>query len=194
MITAIILAAGESKRMGEPKMLMPWGRSTVLQTVISTFQAADVRDILLVTGGAREQVERLVGKTVQTIYNDDYKKSGMLGSIQLGLRAKMREASAALICLGDQPQVEEGSVRSVCDTFLKTRSSLVVPSYQKQRGHPWLVARALWDEILLMREPDTMRNFLNKHISEIQYVESGTPTILQDVDTPEDYLKYKPAV
>ncbi|MBM4428390.1 MAG: nucleotidyltransferase family protein, partial [Chloroflexi bacterium] len=127
MITAIILAAGESKRMGEPKMLMPWGRSTVLQTVISTFQAADVRDILLVTGGAREQVERLVGKTVQTIYNDDYKKSGMLGSIQLGLRAKMREASAALICLGDQPQVEEGSVRSVCDTFLKTRSSLVVP-------------------------------------------------------------------
>lgn len=194
MITAIILAAGESKRMGEPKMLMPWGRSTVLQTVISTFQAADVRDILLVTGGARERVERLVGKTVQTIYNEDYKKSGMLGSIQLGLRAKMREASAALICLGDQPQVEEGSVRSVCDTFLKTRSSLVVPSYQKQRGHPWLVARALWDEILLMREPDTMRNFLNKHKSEIQYVESGTPTILQDVDTPEDYLKYKPAV
>lgn len=56
------------------------------------------------------------------------------------------------------------------------------------------MARALWDEILLMREPDTMRNFLNKHISEIQYVESGTPTILQDVDTPEDYLKYKPAV
>jgi molybdenum cofactor cytidylyltransferase len=194
MITAIILAAGESTRMGEPKMLMPWGRSTVLQTVISTFQAADVRDILLVTGGAREQVERLVGKTVQTIYNEDYKKSGMLGSIQLGLTAKMREASAALICLGDQPQVEEGSVRSVCDTFLKTRSSLVVPSYQKQRGHPWLVARALWDEILLMREPDTMRNFLNKHKSEIQYVESSTPTILQDVDTPEDYLKYKPAV
>jgi molybdenum cofactor cytidylyltransferase len=85
-------------------------------------------------------------------------------------------------------------VRSVCDTFLKTRSNLVVPSYQKQRGHPWLVARALWDEILLMREPDTMRNFLNRHKSEIQYVESGTPTVLQDVDTPEDYLKYKPAM
>jgi molybdenum cofactor cytidylyltransferase len=76
MITAIILAAGESARMGEPKMLMPWGRSTVLQTVISTLQAADVRDILLVTGGARERVERLVGKTVQTIYNEDYKKAG----------------------------------------------------------------------------------------------------------------------
>jgi molybdenum cofactor cytidylyltransferase len=192
MITAIILAAGDSTRMGEPKMLMPWGRSTVLQTVISTFQAADVRDILLVTGGAREQVERLVGKTVQTIYNENYKKSGMLGSIQIGLTAKMREASAALICLGDQPQVQEGSVRSVCDTFLKTRSNLVVPSFQKQRGHPWLVARALWDEILLMRDPETMRDFLSRHEKEIKYAYCDTPTILQDVDTPEDYLKYKP--
>ena len=56
MITAIILAAGESKRMGEPKMLMPYGKSTVLQTVISTIQSAGIKDILVVTGGARQQV------------------------------------------------------------------------------------------------------------------------------------------
>ncbi|MDP1545484.1 MAG: nucleotidyltransferase family protein [Anaerolineales bacterium] len=192
MITAIVLAAGESKRMGEPKMLMPWGRSTVLQTVISTLQTAGIKDILVVTGGAREQVERLIGQTVQTVYNEDYKKSEMLHSIQLGLAAKMREASAALICLGDQPQIERGSVRSVCDAFLKTKSRLVVPSYQMHRGHPWLVARALWDEILLMHEPETMRDFLNRHKDKIHYLNRDTPSILQDVDTPEDYLKYKP--
>ena len=62
MITAIILAAGESRRMGEPKMLMPWGKSTVLQSVISTFQASGINDILVVTGGARQEVESLVGK------------------------------------------------------------------------------------------------------------------------------------
>jgi molybdenum cofactor cytidylyltransferase len=117
-----------------------------------------------------------------------------LSSIELGLTVKMCEASAALICLGDQPQIEERSVRSVCDAFLKTRSNLVVPSYQMQRGHPWLAARGIWDEILLMREPDTMRNFLKKHNKEIQYVECDTPTILQDLDTPDDYLKYKPSL
>ncbi len=188
MITAIILAAGESKRMGEPKMLMPWGKSTVLQTVISTFQASGIKDILVVTGGARQQIEVLIGKTVQTVFNEDYKNGEMLSSIQLGLSVKMREASAALICLGDQPQVEERSVRSICNAFLESKSQIVVPSYQMQRGHPWLVARSLWDELLAMKSPKTPRDFLKKHARTIHYVLVNTPSVIADLDTPEDYL------
>lgn len=191
MITAIILAAGESKRMGEPKMLMPWGKSTVLQTVISTFQASGIKDILVVTGGARQQVESLVGRTVETVFNENYQSGEMLSSIQLGLSVKMREASAALICLGDQPQVEERSVRSVCNAFLTGKSQLVVPSYQMHRGHPWLIARPLWDELLTMKPPKTPRDFLKKNSSKIQYVIVDSSNILADLDTPEDYAKQK---
>lgn len=191
MITAIILAAGKSKRMGEPKMLMPWGKSTVLQTVISTFQAASVKDILVVTGGAHQQVEALIGKTVETVFNENYQTGEMLSSIQLGLSVKMREASAALICLGDQPQIEERSVRQVCNAFLAQKSQIVVPSYQMQRGHPWLVARPLWDELIAMKAPKTPRDFLTKHSRAIHYVVVDTSNILADLDTPEDYLKYK---
>lgn len=191
MITAIILAAGESKRMGEPKMLMPWGKSTVLQTVISTLQTAGINDILVVTGGARQQVESLVGRTVQTIFNDDYEKGEMLSSMQVGLSAKMREASAALICLGDQPQVSERTVRSVCDEFLKNKFPIVVPSYQMQRGHPWLIARPMWDELLEMKPPRTPRDFLKKYARKIHYVNVETASVLEDLDTPEDYSKYK---
>ncbi len=191
MITAIILAAGESKRMGEPKMLMPWGKSTVLQTVISTFQASGIKDILVVTGGARQQVESLVGRTVETVFNENYQSGEMLSSIQLGLSVKMREASAALICLGDQPQVEERSVRSVCNAFLAGKSQLVVPSYQMHRGHPWLIARPLWDELLTMKPPKTPRDFLKKNSSKIQYVIVDSSNILADLDTPEDYAKQK---
>ena len=191
MITAIILAAGESKRMGQPKMLMPWGKSTVLQTVISTVQAAGVNDILVVTGGARIQIETLIGKTVQTVFNEDYVKGEMLGSIQLGLTIKMREASAAIICLGDQPQIKERSVRRVCDTFLASKSPIVVPSYEMHRGHPWLIARPLWDEFLALKSPQTPRDFLKKHSRKINYVEVDTPSIIEDLDTPEDYLKFK---
>lgn len=191
MITAIILAAGESKRMGEPKMLMPWGKSTVLQTVISTFQAAGIKDILVVTGGARGQVEMLVGKTVQTVFNEDYKKGEMLSSIQLGLSVKMREASAALICLGDQPQVEARSVRSICNAFLESKAQIVVPSYDLRRGHPWLVARSLWDELQALKPPRTPRDFLKKHARKIHYVIMDTSTVIADLDTPEEYLKSK---
>ena len=190
MITAIILAAGESKRMGEPKMLMPWGKSTVLQTVISTFQASGIKDILVVTGGARQQIETLIGKTVETVFNEDYQKGEMLSSIQLGLSVKMREASAALICLGDQPQVEERTVRSICNAFLAGKSEIVVPSFEMQRGHPWLVARPMWDEILGMKSPKTARDFLKKNARKIHHVIVDNPSILADLDTPEDYAKH----
>jgi molybdenum cofactor cytidylyltransferase len=192
MITAIVLAAGESKRMGQPKMLMPWGRSTVLQTVISTIQAAGVTDVLVVTGGAHRQVEALVGRSVQTVFNEHYAEGEMLSSLQLGLATKMREARAALICLGDQPQVQERSVRRVRDAFLKSNSNIVIPSYGMRRGHPWLVARPLWDELLAMQSPQTPRDFLNAHKKEIEYVNVETPSVIEDLDTPDDYDKYKP--
>ena len=67
MITALILAAGQSKRMGKPKMLLPWGETTVLGQVIATFKAAGADDVLVVTGGVREQVEALVGDSARTI-------------------------------------------------------------------------------------------------------------------------------
>jgi molybdenum cofactor cytidylyltransferase len=109
----------------------------------------------------------------------------------VGLSAKMREASAALICLGDQPQVQERTVRSVCDAFLKNKSPIVVPSYQMKRGHPWLVARPLWDELLEMKSPRTPRDFLKKHARKINYVNVDTASVIEDLDTPEDFLKYK---
>jgi molybdenum cofactor cytidylyltransferase len=192
MISAIILAAGESKRMGQPKMLLPWGKSTILQTVISTLQAAGLNDILVVTGGAHHQVDMLIGKSVQTVYNENYAQGEMLSSLQAGLAVKKDEAGAALICLGDQPQVRARSVQYILRSYKESHAPIVVPSYQRRRGHPWMVARELWDDILKMRAPKTPRDFLNSHKKDILYLELDTPTILQDLDTQEDYLKSKP--
>jgi molybdenum cofactor cytidylyltransferase len=61
-----------------------------------------------------------------------------------------------------------------------------------RRGHPWLIARELWEEILQMRPPESMRDFLNAHKDDIFYVDYDSPSILQDLDTPADYLKFKP--
>lgn len=189
MISAIVLAAGESKRMGQPKMLLPWGKSTVLQTVISTLQTAGVDDILVVTGGAHQPVDMLIGKSVQTVYNEHYAEGEMLSSLQAGLSVKKTEASAVLICLGDQPQLQVRSVQRILQTYKELQAPIIVPSYQLHRGHPWMVVRELWDEILKMRAPKTPRDFLNHHHKDILYLELDTPTILQDLDTKEDYLK-----
>ncbi|HCR72341.1 MAG TPA: hypothetical protein DIW23_12910 [Anaerolineae bacterium] len=188
MISAIILAAGKSIRMGENKLLMTWGNVTVIEKVIQTIKDSGIEDIVLVTS---PDLQIPILDVRITINNTNHE---MLSSIQLGLQNQNAESEATLITLGDQPQIESRSVRSVCEAYQKNKSNLVVPSYQNRRGHPWLVAKSLWNEILMMKENQTPRDFLNKHANEIEYVNFDTPTILQDLDTPEDYLKYKPNV
>lgn len=191
MISAIILAAGESKRMGQPKMLLPWGEATVLTHVISVFQKAGLEDILVVTGGAREQVEKLISsQKVRTVFNEEYAETEMLSSIQRGIKAMTHQTQAILIGLGDQPQVQERSVRMVCDAFVEGKSKIIVPSYHMRRGHPWLLARPLWDELLGVSSPQSPRDFLNAHLKEINYVIMDDPNILADLDTPEDYARW----
>ncbi|HLO15111.1 MAG TPA: nucleotidyltransferase family protein [Anaerolineales bacterium] len=193
MISAIILAAGASKRMGQPKMLLPWGKLTVIEHVLRTYLNGELEDILVVTGGARDQVEQAIGKyPVRKIHNKDYATGEMLSSLQCALRGMPDQTQAALIGLGDQPQVQEESVRLLCKTYRETGSRLIVPSFQMRRGHPWLVARPLWHEILELKPPQSPRDFLNGHADEIHYVSVSTPSVLADLDTPEDYRKSHP--
>ena len=198
MISAIILAAGESKRMGQPKMLLKWGKTTVLEHVISVFANAGVEDIVVVTGAARDEVEKIVAVAqtscpARSVFNEGFVEGEMLSSIQCGLRdLAEKDSSAALIALGDQPQVREGSVWRVCEMFKETGNPLVVPSYHMRRGHPWLVDESLWGEMLAMRAPQTPRDFLNARAEQIKYVEVDDEGILADLDTPEQYRAHEP--
>ncbi len=209
MISALILAAGRSTRMGQPKMLLPWGESTVLGTVIDTVRAGGVDEILVITGGSYAEVGSIAARhNVRTVYNPYYVNGEMLSSIQCGIRFLSSSPSSslqsphlglgggreggALICLGDQPQVQARSVELVCAAYRQSGASLIVPSFQKRRGHPWLVVHPLWEPLLALEPPQTPRDFLNAHSEQIQYVDVDHPSILADLDTPDDYLKSRP--
>ena len=165
-ISIIVLAAGESHRMGRPKLLLPWGKTTVLGQVVETFAAglASVQgteaggsigewEIIVVTGGASRQIEALVaelniGFPLRAVYNPGYSEGGMLSSIQVGLRSLRSNSMAALIGLGDQPQIQVETLTRIYSAYSISKLPLIVPSYRNRRGHPWLVRRALWQELL----------------------------------------------
>jgi molybdenum cofactor cytidylyltransferase len=69
---------------------------------------------------------------------------------------------------------------------------LIVPSYQKHRGHPWLIDCSLWGEVLALKPPENLRDFLRAKTEQIHYLEVDSPSILQDLDTPEDYQRFRP--
>ena len=194
MIAAIVLAAGRSQRMGRPKMILPWGETTVIGRVEQVLKQSAIDEILVVTGGHHSEVELALRSTVaRTIFNPHFANGEMARSLQIGIEALPENFEAALVVLGDQPQIELEVVRAVLAAYRQHSAPLVVPSFQKRRGHPWLVARDFWVEILQISPPATLRDFLNRHLSETCFVEALTPSVLLDLDTPTDYQRYRPA-
>jgi molybdenum cofactor cytidylyltransferase len=192
-IGAVVLAAGLSTRMGRPKMVLPWGSSTVIGAVVTALTQAGVPEIAVVVGGAREQVAAaLLASTAHTVFNPAFENGEMLASLQTGLASLSVECASALVALGDQPQIQARIVKEVIRRYAEKGAIITVPSYQMRRGHPWLIQRRLWPEILAMRSPQTMRDFLNAHTAEIDYLVVDSGTILMDLDTPEDYQNQMP--
>jgi len=182
--------------MGQPKLSLPWGHTTVLGQVVATCASAGLEDILVVTGGARKQVEELItllskSYPVRAIHNPGYAEAGMTSSIQAGLAALGTKFQAALIGLGDQPQVREETIRRIVTAFIQTGSPLIFPSFQDRRGHPWLVARRLWSDIQAIPITSTPRQFFKTYAGQIAYV-TADESILQDLDTPGEYYRQRP--
>ncbi|MEW5872119.1 MAG: nucleotidyltransferase family protein [Chloroflexota bacterium] len=198
MIGAVILAAGLSQRMGRPKMTLPWGRRTVIGQVVSVMARAGVEEVRVVTGGAREQVEaalhdlRMAAASIQTVFNPRFAEDHMLLSLQTGLASLPEDVQAALVALGDQPQVQVEVVQAVIQAYQETGAALVVPSYQMRRGHPWLIERGLWEKVLALHPPHTLRDVLNQNAAQIHYLPVETDTVLRDLDTPQEYASQRP--
>jgi molybdenum cofactor cytidylyltransferase len=193
LIAAVVMAAGLSQRMGQPKMLLPWGKRTVIEQVVDVLVEGEVEKIIIVTGGLKEQYEGLLSNyPVDVVFNPHYENGEMLDSLKIGIQQLSDPIRAAFIVLGDQPQILPDTVRKIKKSFILTGNKIIIPSYHMRRGHPWLVERSLWSDVDELQPPKTLRNFLELHQEEIHYLLLDSPSILSDLDTPEDYEREKP--
>jgi molybdenum cofactor cytidylyltransferase len=191
-IGAVVLAAGLSSRMGVQKLLLPWMGKTVIETVVDTLIQSRITEIVVVTGRDAEQIaSSLKSKPVQIIYNPDFADGNMVTSLRTGLKALRNRVDAILMVLADQPQMMETTVKLLVDEWNQNPNSLCIPSYQMRRGHPWVIPVKLWGNLNSLDSHQTMRDFIKINEHEIRYVVVETPTILADLDTPEDYKQQK---
>lgn len=193
MIGAVILAAGASRRMGQPKLNLPWGSTTVLGQVISTFLQAGVYNIVVAAGDLPILgLPPELSAAVQIIHVPQNYQDSMLFSLQSALNSSDTACRAVFVALGDQPQIKLEVVQALISEYRLHSPPLLVPSFNHRRGHPWLVDRSMWSDLLSLDPSQTLRQFLNQHEQHIQYLLVQTDSILQDIDTPAEYARWRP--
>ena len=187
MIWGMVLAAGESKRMGKSKLLLPYGEKTIIETVIGSVIQSKLDDVLVVLVAHREKIEKKIKDfSIKIVVNPNF-KNGMLSSIQCGVRALPEDVEASLVILGDQPEISSIVINKIIEVYKRSKKGIVIPIYKKRRGHPVLMDMKYQDEIRDLNPALALRNLVYKHAEDILEVEVTTPSILQDIDTIKDY-------
>ena len=189
MVSAVVLAAGASRRMGQPKPLGKLGRKTILQHVLANLRASRVDEIVVVLGHKASQIaSTLKGTGCKVVVNPQCTR-GMSTSIRRGLSAVDSRARAVLIALGDQPYIPPGIIDLLLRKYGEQSRQIVVPTYRGQRGHPVIFGRKYWPELRALEGDVGGRDLLRHHSQDVLEVEVPVEGVLADIDRLEDGKK-----
>ncbi len=186
-IAAVILAAGASRRMGEPKMLLPFGNETIIRTVIRHALNANSDCVRVVLGADAEAIRtHIADLEVEPVMNREFNR-GMLSSVQEGIRSLPKDTTAVMILLGDQPMITSGTMQRLIDQYRNSEKDIVIATAGGKRGHPIIFNAAYIPELLSYGATQTLRDLPGNHPGKVGELETEQPEILRDIDTPADY-------
>lgn len=193
-VSGILLAAGLSTRMGQPKQLLPFGENTIVETVVNNMLKSKFNEVIVVIGHCADKIQPLLNDLpVKTVFNSNYHE-GMLTSIQAGVRSIIETTTchqfAFSIMLVDQPLVTSELIDTVIDAYAQTDKGIVLPSYKYKRGHPVIFHHKYTGDILALdADSNGVRSLYNSYSNDIHYVNVDTDAVLRDIDYKEDYEK-----
>jgi len=183
MVAAILLAAGESKRMGEPKQLMPFGQSTMLEQTVDNLLNSKVGEIIVVLGYKAEEIlGKLASRQVKTTINPAYRQ-GMSTSIRAGLNLVADHIQGIMISLGDQPLIDSQTINRLVDEFRNHTKGIAIPTYHGRRGHPVIFAIRYKEELLRLKGDIGGREIIDRYSEDILEVAVNCEGICIDIDT-----------
>jgi molybdenum cofactor cytidylyltransferase len=196
MIAAVVLAAGDSTRMGRPKALLPApdGDPFVVR-ICRAFLDAGIEDLAVVTGAAHGQIVEAVGRVspplpVRVVRNPDPSR-GQLSSLWTGMEAVLTPATEALLMtLVDVPMLSAATIDAVVQAWRQSRPPIVRPAIGDAHGHPVLFDRSLFDELRQAPLDRGAKSVVRRHEPRIFNVVPPDDGCLRDIDTPEDYSAF----
>ncbi|HUU46428.1 MAG TPA: nucleotidyltransferase family protein [Acidobacteriota bacterium] len=189
MITGLVLAAGQGKRIGTVKPLLPSDQGTMLEVVLSGFRAASLDALVVVLGyEARRIIQQISLADLKVVINGEH-RAGVSASIQRGLAHIPPGSRAVMIGMGDMPLVTAATINTLIREYKKSKKGVVVPVHNKQRGHPVIIDLKYLDDLLALRGDVGARSILEAHADDIREVKIKSDEILIDVDTREAWAE-----
>src|SRR5687767_15235058 len=185
-VSAILLAAGQSQRMGAFKPLLPFGNTTVIESCIQNLRDAGVEDIVVVVGHRAEELQQALTGSHVTFALNPNPNSEMSDSIACGLSTLPSEAKATLIALTDQPSIPSEVIRAIIGQWMSGKK-LVIPEFNGRGGHPVLVDLGFRGELLKLDPSSGLRSFFQAHSDQVLRLPVNSPFIARDMDTWDDY-------
>ncbi len=187
-VSGIVLAAGESRRMGGiNKLNMPVDGEPLLRRTVRTLLSSRLDELVVVLGHQADEVQTLLqGLNVRTVINPDYRE-GQMSSVHCGLAALSRPCDGVMICLVDLPFLTVQDVNVLIDAFLHHRGDIIVPTYEGRRGNPIVIAYAHRGQILGGERNLGCKRLIERNPELVTTVAMDTDHVVFDLDTPEDY-------
>ncbi len=203
VVAGLVLAAGESSRMGQDKALLPYRGRTFVETIIGKLRRAGIDRVAVVLGHNADAIQSAIDHNsadigrVEIVINRDYRR-GQTSSLQAGLTALQRPAAesaaprsaapdAIVLCLVDHPAFDPATVTALLRAFERTRVPVVVPTHGGRRGHPSLIAQALFAPLLALGPNEGANSVIRACREQTEQVEVPDPGILVDVDDEAAY-------
>ena len=186
-VVGVVLAAGESRRMGRLKALLPFGPHTVIEHVLQPLLQADLAAVTVVLGHRAADIAAVLeGLPVQLLHNPQY-QHGMTTSVQVALRDITPIPDGYLLALVDQPHLHLEIIQQLLAAFAHTRKGFVIPTYEGQRGHPIILSAAYRQDVLALGLDQGLNVVTRGHPEDTLEVPVSSDDILRDMDYPQEY-------
>ena len=189
MISAILLGAGKSKRMGFDKLSLPWGKKTVFERCLETLLRSRVQELVIVLSLRNKGLKNLLrGKNIKIVTNPD-PGGGMSTSIRRGLQAIHPRSDGILIALGDQPFLKTRTINVLIRAFAQGKGRIIVPSFRERRGHPVIFHKRYRKELLNLKGDVGGKSVLERYPKDVIIVPVKSEGVVKDINTWQDYKK-----
>lgn len=185
-IATIILAAGESRRMGEPKALVRYHEGSFLETIVTTYRDAGIENVVVVLGHHSARIlEKVQHLTAQFVINQNY-AAGQLSSFQVGVANLASEVDGVFLAPVDQPQIGVRTVSTIREKFLVEDKRIIIPTYNGKKGHPPIFPKTLFKEIVSAPLTENAAAIFHRHPELVRTIEVDDESILWNINTKKE--------